>query len=162
MDVRVGLKRRLSTEELMFWTAVLEKTLESHLDFKEIQPVHPKGNQPWIVIRRTDVKAEVPILWPPDEKRQLLGKDPNTGKDWRQEEKKATEDKIIGWHHWLNGHEFDQVSGDSKRQWSLVCCSWWGHKESDTTQRLNNNRCNEKTLQIYFVITLELSKNPFI
>ena len=89
-----------------FWTVVLEKTLESPLDCKEIQPVHPKGNQSWIFIGRTYVEAETPILWPPDEKNWLLGKDPDTGKDWRQEEKVTTEDKMTGWHHQLNGHGF--------------------------------------------------------
>ena len=89
-----------------FWTVVLEKTLESPLDCKEIQPVNPKGNQSLIFIGRTDVKAETPILWPPDAKNWLIGKDPDTGKDWRWE-KGTTEDEMVGWHHWLNGHEFD-------------------------------------------------------
>ena len=89
-----------------FWTVVLEKTLESPLDCKEIQPVHPKGNQPWIFIGRTDAEAETPKLWPPDVKNWLFGKDPDAGKDWRQEEKGATGDEMVGWHHWLNGHEF--------------------------------------------------------
>ena len=86
-----------------FWTVVLEKTLDSPLDCKEIQPVHPKGNQPWIFIGRTDAEAETPILWPPDMKNWLIGKDPDAGKDWRQEEKWTTEDEIVGWHHWLDG-----------------------------------------------------------
>ena len=90
-----------------FWTVVLERTLESPLDCKEIQPVHPKGNQFWIFIRRTDVEAEIPILSPPDEKNRLIVKDPGAGKDWRQEEKGTTEDEMIGWHHWLDGHEFE-------------------------------------------------------
>ena len=89
-----------------FWTVVLEKTLESPLDCKEIQPVHPKGNHSWIFIERTDVEAETPILWPPDANSQLIGKDPDAGKDWGQEEKGATEDEMVGWHHKLNGHEF--------------------------------------------------------
>ena len=89
-----------------FWTVVLEKTLESPLDCKEIQPVHPKGGQSWVFIGRTDAKAETPILWPPDVKNWLTGKNPDVGKDWRQEEKGTTEDKMVGWHHWLNGHEF--------------------------------------------------------
>ena len=92
-----------------FWTVVLEKTLESPLDCKEIQPVHPKGNQPWVFIGRTDAEAETPILWPPDEKSQLIGKDPDVGEDWRQEEKGATEDEMGGWYHWLNGHEFEKL-----------------------------------------------------
>ena len=88
-----------------FWTVVLEKTLESPLDYKEIQPVHPKGNQSWVFIGRTDVEAETPVFWPPDVKVWLIWKDPDVGKDWRQEEKGTTEDEVIGWHHWLNGHE---------------------------------------------------------
>ena len=92
-----------------FWTIVLEKTLESPLDCKEIQSVHPKGNQSWIFIGRTDAEAETPILWPPDVKSWLIGKDPDAGKDWGQEEKGMTEDEMVGWHHWLDGHEFEQV-----------------------------------------------------
>ena len=90
-----------------FWTVVLEKTLESPLDCKKLQPVHPKGNQSWIFIGRTGAEAETPILWSPDAKNWLIGKDPDTGKDWRQEEKGTTEHKMVGWHHWLNGHEFE-------------------------------------------------------
>ena len=90
-----------------FWTVVLEKTLESPLDCKEIQPVHPKGNQSWIFIGSTDAEAETPILWPPDAKSRLIGKDPDAGKDWRREEKEATADEMAGWHHWCNGHEFE-------------------------------------------------------
>ena len=109
-----------------FWTVVLEKTLESPLDCKEIKPVHPKRNQSWIFIRRSDAEAETPILWPPDVKSWLIRKDPDAGKDWGQKEKGATEDKMVGWHHWLNGHEFEQTPGDSEEQASLVCCSPWG------------------------------------
>ena len=101
-----------------FWTMVLEKTLESPLDCKEIQPVHPKGNQSWVFIGRTDVEAEAPIFWPPDVKNWFTGKDPDAGKDWRREEKGMTEDEMVGWHHWLNGHEFEQTSGDSEGQGS--------------------------------------------
>ena len=89
-----------------FWTMVLDKTLESPLDFREIQPVHPKGDQSWVFIGRTDVEAETPILWPPDAKNWLIWKDPDAGKDWGQEEKGMTEDEMVGWHHQLNGHEF--------------------------------------------------------
>ena len=121
-----------------FWPVVLEKTLESPLDCK-IKPVHPKGNQPWIFIGRTDAEAEAPILWPPDAKNWLTGKDSDAGKDWRREEKGVMKDEIVGWHHWLNGHDFEQTSGDSEGQGSLVCCSPWGGKESDTTEWLNNN-----------------------
>ena len=101
------------------------------LDCKEIQPVHPKGNQSWIVIGifigKTHAEAEVPILWPPDKKNWLTGKDPDTGKDWRWEEKGMTEDEMIGWYHWLNGHEFEQTLGDGEGQGSLARCSPWGH-----------------------------------
>ena len=107
-----------------FWTMVLEKTLESPLDSKEIKPVNNKGNQSWIFTGRTDVEAEAPILWPPDVKSQLIGKDPDAGKDWGQYEKKATEDEMVGWHPWHNGHEFEQTPGDSEGQGSLGCCSY--------------------------------------
>ena len=114
-----------------FWTVVLEKTLESPLDFKEIKPVDGKGNQSWIFIRRTDAKVEAPILWPPDVKNWFIGKDPDAGKDWRQEKKGTTVDEMVGWHHRLNGHEFMQTLGDGEGQRSLACCSPWDHKESD-------------------------------
>ena len=124
-----------------FWTVVLERTLESPLDCKEIRPVNTKGNQPWIFIARAD--AEAPTLWPPDGKSCLIGKYPDVGKDWGQEEKGATEDEMVGWHHQLNGHESDLTPGDSEGQGSLwVCCSPWGHKELDTTEWLNNNICH--------------------
>ena len=122
--------------------ALLAKTLESLLDCKEIKPVHPKGNQPWIFIWRTDAEAEAPIICPPDAKSQFIRKDPDAGKDWRQEEKEITEDKMVGWHHWLNGHEFEQAPGDGNGQGSLVCCSPWDRKESDMTEWLNNNISN--------------------
>ena len=120
-----------------FWTVVLEKTLESPLDFREIQPVHPKGNQSCIFIGRTDAEVEAPILWPPDVKNWLLGKDPDAGKDWRQEEKGTTVDKMVGWPHWLNGHEFEQALGVGDGQGSLAFCSPQGCKESDMTEGLN-------------------------
>ena len=107
---------------------VLEKTLESPLDCKEIQPVHPKGNQSWIFIGRTEAEAEAPILWPPNAKNWLTGKEPDAGKDWRQEEKGVTDDKMVGWHHCLNGLEFEQASGDGEGQESLAYCSSWGHR----------------------------------
>ena len=116
---------------------VLEKTLESSLDCKEIQPVHPEGNQSWIFIGRTDVEAETPILWPPDAKNWLIRKDPDAGKGWRWEEKGTTKDEMVGWHHWLNGHEFEQTLGVGDGQGSLMCWSPWGRKKSDTTERLN-------------------------
>ena len=115
-----------------FQTAVLEKILESPLDCKEIKPVNPKGNQPWTFIGRTDADSEAPILWPPDEKSWLIGKDPDAGKDSGQE-KGVTEDEMVGWHHWLHGLEFDQTLGNSEGQGSLVCCSSWGRRELDMT-----------------------------
>ena len=122
-----------------FQIVVLEKTLESPLDCKEIKPVSPKGNQSWLFTGRTDDEAEALILWPSDVKNWLTGKDPDAGKDWGQEEKGATEDEMVGWPHWLNGHEFEWSLGDREGQGSLVCCSPWGCKESDTPEQLNNN-----------------------
>ena len=109
-----------------FWTVVLEKTLESPLDSKEIKPVHPKGYQYWIFIGKTGADAEVPMLWPSDVKSHIIGKDPDAGKDWGQEEKRATEDEMVGGHHWLNGHKFEQAPGDGEGQGSLARCSPWG------------------------------------
>ena len=109
-----------------FWTVVLEKTLESPLDCKEIQPVHPKGNQSWIFIGRTDVEAETSILWPPHAKSWLTGKDPDAGKDWGQEEKGTTEDEMAGWHHWLNGCESELTPGVGDGQGGLACYNSWG------------------------------------
>ena len=120
-----------------FWTVVLEKTRESPLDCKEIQPVHPKGDQSWVFIGRTDAKAETPILWPPHAKSWLIGKDSDAGRDWEQEEKGTTEDEMAGWHCRLNGHESEWTPGVGDGQGSLVCCDSWGHKESGTTERLN-------------------------
>ena len=120
-----------------FWTVVLEKTLESPLDCKEIQPVPPKGDQSRVVIGRTDVEAETPILWPPDAKSWLIGKDPDAGKDWGQEKKGTTEEEMVGWHHQLSGHAFGWTPGVGDGQGGLACRSSWGHKESDTTERLN-------------------------
>ena len=106
----------------------VEKTLQSPLNCKEMKPVDPKGNQSWIFIGKTDAEAETPILWPPDAKNWLIGKDPDAGKDWRQE-KGMTEDELVGWHHRLHGHEFEQAPGDSEEQGSLLCYRPWGRKE---------------------------------
>ena len=111
-----------------FWTVVLEKSLESPLDCKEIQPVHPKGDQSWVFIGRTDTEAETPILWPPHEKRWLIGKDFDAGRDWGQEEKGTTEDEMTGWHHWLDGHESEWTPGDGDGQGGLACCDSWGRR----------------------------------
>jgi len=125
-----------------FWTVVLEKILEIPLDCKEIQPVNPKGNLFWIFIGRTDTEAETPILWPPDAKSWFIWKDPDAGKDWRQEEKWTTEDEMVGWHHWLNGHEFEWTPGAGDGQGG--CATVLGdHKESDMTERLNWTELNK-------------------
>ena len=120
-----------------FLTVVLKKTLESPLDSKEIKPVNPKGNQSWIFIGRTDAEAEVPILWPHDAKSWLIRKDTDAGQDGRQEEKGMTEDKMVGWHHRLNGHECEQAPGEGEGPGSLACCSSWGRTELDTTDQLS-------------------------
>ena len=133
LDHREGLVPK----KWCFQTMVLKKTLESPLDSKEIKPVNPKGNQPWTLTGRTN--AEAPILWPPDATSRLTGRDPDAGKDWRQEEKGTTEDEMVGWHHQLNGHGFGWTQGDSEGQGSLACCSSCGRKELDTMHRLNNS-----------------------
>ena len=120
-----------------FWSVVLEKTLEGPLDCKEIQPVHPKGDQSWVFIGRIDVEAETPILLPPHEKSWLVWKDPDAEKDWGQEEKRMTEDEMVGWHHQFNGHEFGWTPGVGDGHGGLVCCGTWGHKELDMTEWLN-------------------------
>ena len=134
----LGQKEGWAPKDRCFWTVVLEKTLESPLDCKEIQPVHPKGGQSWMFIGRTDAEAEAPILWPPDAKSWLIGKDPDAGKDWRWEKKGTTEDEMVGWHHRLNGHEFEQALEDGDGQGRLASCRPWGRKELDTTEWLNN------------------------
>ena len=126
-----------------FWTVVLEKTLESPLDCKEIQTVHPKGDQSRTFIGRTDAEAETPVLWPPDGKSWLIGKDPDAGKDWGQEVKGRTEDETVGWHHRLNGHGFGWTLGVGNGQGGLGCCGSWGHKESDMTEWLNWTECSQ-------------------
>ena len=130
-------KEGWAPKNLCFQTVVLEKTLQSPLDSKEIKPVNPNGNQFWIFIGRIDAEAEAPMLWLPDGKNWLFGKDPEAVKDWRQEEKGRTEDEMVGWHHRLNEREFEQALGAGDGQESLACCSLWGGKESDTTEQLN-------------------------
>ena len=119
-----------------FWTVVLEVSLESLLNCK-IQQAHPRGNQSWVFIGRTDVEAETPILWPPDTKNWLIWKNPDAGKDWRWEENGTTEDEMVAWYHWLNCHEFEKSLGGGDGQGGLACCSPLGCKELDTTERLN-------------------------
>ena len=129
--------------------------IESPLDKKEVKPVNPKGNQCWIFIGKTDAEVEAPILWLPDAKNWLTGKDPDARKEWRWEEKGVTEDEMVGWHHWLNGHEFEQTQGNSEGQRSLACCSSWGLKQSDMTELLNKypELCltqNKSSVSIYW------------
>ena len=131
--------KRWALKNWCFWISVMEKTPESSLDSKEIKPVNPKGNQPWIFIGRTNVEAEAPIPWSLDAISQLTGKDPDAGKDQRQEEKGTTEGDMVGWHHQLNGQEFEQTLGDGEGQGSLACWSPWGCKELDVTKQWNNN-----------------------
>ena len=125
-----------------FWALVLEKTLESPLDCKEIKSVHPKGNQSWLFIGRTDAEVEAPILWTLNTKSWLIRKDPDAGKDWRQEKKGTTKDEMVGWHHRLNGHEFEQALGDGEGHGSLGCCSPWCRKELDMTEWQVSNKCS--------------------
>ena len=140
---QLNCKERWTPKNWCFWTVVLEKILECPLNSKEIKSVSPKENQPWIFIGRTDAEAEAPILWTPDVKSQLIGKDPNGRKDWRQEEKRVTEDETVGWHLLHNGHEVEQTPGDSKGEGSLVCAAH-GVAESETTSQLDN-KCKTKT-----------------
>ena len=144
LNVNVILRLSWVPKNWCFWTVVLEETIESPLDCKEIQPVHPKRDQSWVFNGRTNVEAETPIFWPPDEKSWLIGKDPDAGKDWRQEDKGMTEEEMVGWHHLHNGHGFGWTLGVGDGQGSLACCSSWGRKESDMTERLNWTELKEK------------------
>ena len=143
MDVRVGLKKaecqRIDAFELWCW-----RRLVSPLDCKEIQLVPSKGDQSWVFIRRTDAEVETPILCPPHAKSWLIGKDPDAGRDWGQEENGTTEDEMAGWHHGLDGRESEWTPGDGDEQGGLVCCYSWGHKELDMTERLNWTELNLK------------------
>ena len=139
-----------------FCSVVLEKTRESLLYCKEIQPVHSKGNQSWVFFGRNDAEAETPILWPPHVKSWLIGKDSDAGRDWGQEEKGTTEDEMAGWHHWLDGREFEWILGVGDGQGGLVCCTSWGRKESDMTKRLNWTEMNGL---VVFPTFLNLSLN---
>ena len=145
-----------------FWTVVLEKTLESPLDYNEIQPVHPKRDQSWVFFGRNDAKAETPVFWPPHVKSWLIGKDSDAGRDWGQEEKGMTEDEMAGWHHWLDGCEFEWTPGDGDGQGGLVCCDSWGHRELDRTERLNwrlswTNKKLLRYLLLFFFFSASLS-----
>ena len=140
-------------KNLCFQIVVLEETFESPLDYKEIKPGDSRGNQSWKFNERADGEDEAPILWPPDVKNQLIGKDPDPGKDQRQEETRTTEDEMVGWHYRLNGHEFEQIPGDGEGQGNLVCCSPWSHKESDKTGQLN------KFFKLHFIPALQYGIN---
>ena len=137
MDVRVGLWSKLSTEELMLLNCGVGEDSENPLACKEIQPVHSKGDQPWVFFGRNDAKGETPVLWPPHAKSWLIGKDSHAGRYWRQEEKGTTEDEMAGWHHRLNGCEFEWTPIVGDGQGALACCNSWGRKESDMIQWLN-------------------------
>ena len=129
-----------------FWTMVLEKTLESPLDCKEIQPVHSKGDQSWVFFGRNNAKAEKPIFWPPHVKSWLIGKDSDAGRDWGHEEKETTEDEMAGWHHQLDGHESEWTPGVGDGQGGLACCNSWSSKESDTIEWLNSTELKSSIL----------------
>ena len=133
----LGYKESWVLKNWCFWTVVLGKTVESPLNCKEIKPVNPKGNQSWIFIGRTDAEAEIPVLWPPHAKSWPIGKDSDAERDWGQEEKGTTEDEMAGWHHQLDGQEFERSLRDSEGQGRLASCSPWGHKESDMIEWLN-------------------------
>ena len=151
----LGHKEGWAPKNWCFWAVVLEKTLEGLLDCKEIQPVHSE-DQSWMFFGRNDAKAETPVLWPPHAKSWLIGKDSDAGRDWGQEEKGKTEDEMAGWHHWLDGCEFEWTPGVSDGQGGLVCCNSWGRKESDMTERLKwtelNWICEDDTLNITLFI----------
>ena len=146
--MELDYKESWALKDWCFFSVMLVKTLESPLDSKKTKLVNPKGNQSWIFIGRTDAAAETPILWPPDVKNWFFWKDPETGKDWRLEEKGTREDEMVGWHHWLDEHEFEHTPGVGDRQGSLVCCSPWGQKESDTTEWLNWTELYHQTLKL--------------
>ena len=159
----LGYKEGWMLKNWCFWTVVLEKTLENPWDWREIKPVNPKENQSWIFIGRTDAEAEALILWPPNAKSQLIGKDPDAGKDRRQEEKGMTENVTVGWHHGFNGCDFEPIPGDGEGQRNLAFCRPWGCKESDMTEWLNNNSKGEIILNCLgrpYLIRMLKSRNP--
>ena len=145
-----------------FWTVVLEKTLESPLDCKEIQPIHPKGDQSWVFIGRTDAEVETPVLWPPHVKSWLIGKDSDAGREWGQEEEGTTEDEMARWHHRLDAHEFGWTLGVGDGQGGLACCNSWGHKESDMAERLNWTEWTDSCLTMLLYFLLHSKVNPCI
>ena len=168
MDVRVGLWKKLRPEELMLLNCGVGEDSWESLDCKEIQPVHSEGDQPWDSFGRNDAKAETPVLWPPHAKSWLIGKDSDAGRDWGQE-KKGTEDEMAGWHPWLDGRESEWTPRVGDGQRGLACCDSWGHKESDTTERLNSTEvfalntnlkyilmtdCDLEMIYFYFIVVL--------
>ena len=157
MDVRVKTIKKAEHQRIEAFELWCWRRRERPLDCKEIQPVNPKDHQSWVFIGRTDAEAETLILWPPDAKNWLTGKDPDTGKDWRQE-KGTTEDEMIGWHHWLNGHEFEQTLGIGDGQGGLACCSPWGRKESDSIERLHFHF----SLSYHYDLFLFISDTPWL
>ena len=161
MDVRVGLWRKLSAKELMLLNCGVGEDSWEFLDCKEIQPVHSEGYQPWDFFGRNDAKAETPVLWPPHAKSWLIGKDPDTGRDWGQEEKGTTEDEMAGWHHWLNEREFEWTPGVVDGQGGLACCDSCGHKESDTTEQLNWTETDAWSNWGFFKVKTEYWIFPF-
>ena len=150
MDVRVGLWRKLSTKELMLLNCGVGEDSRESIGLQEIQPVHSKGDQSWVLFGRNDAKAETPVLWPPHTKSWLIGKDSDAVSDWGQEEKGMTEDEMAGWHHQLNGPEFEWTLGVGDGQGGLECCNSWGRKESDTTEWLNWTD-SDRIINFYFV-----------
>ena len=166
MEVRVGPSRKLSAKELMPLNVVLDKTLESPLYYKEIKSINPKRNQPWIFIGRTDAEAEAPILWPPDAKSWLIRKDFNAGKGWRQEEKRMTENEMVGRHHWLNGREFEQSPGDGDGQGNLACLGFMMSQRVRhdwvTEQQQHINWHRKSILKIQYPFMLKTSSKPGI
>ena len=149
--LELDYKANWALKNWCFGPVILEKTLESPLDCKEIQLVHPKGDQSWVFIGRTDAEAETPILWPPDAKNWLIGKDPDAGKVWRQVEKGMKEDEMVGWHHRLNGHGFWWTPGVGDGQGGLACCSSWGDKGLDTTEWLNWTELRANLTEKYYI-----------
>ena len=158
MDVRGGLWKRQSAKELMLLNCGVEKTLENLFNCKEIQPVHSKGDQPWVFFGRNDAKAETPVLWPPHTKSWLIGKDSDAGRDWGQEEKGMIGDEMAGWHHQLDGRECEWAPGDGDGQGVLARCSSWACKESDKTEWLNWTEVNCRQEMFFFILLEELIK----
>ena len=162
MDVRIGLWRKLSAEELMLLNCGVGEDSWESFGVQEVQPVHPKADQSWVFFGRTDVEAETPILWPPDVKSWLIGKDPDAGKDWGQEKEGTTENKMVAWHHWLNGHRFGWTLGVGDGQGGLVCCCSWGCKELDMTEWLNwTDLSHSHLLILFFFFFLLYRASPF-